>query len=291
MTDAANSDLEEVRSVLFGSERAELAELRARVAGIEALEDRIHSLEQIVLESSNRTQAVSEVLIGAVENVDGTPDDLGVALVPSMEHAVRTSARIDSSNLADALYPVMGPAMRKMIANMFTFGPDGSTKTFRVDQVLLIERESGILLAATATDETALQDADVVSGMLDAIRLFVQDAFDTPEHDGLQDLRVGDTSVLVEWGPRAVLASVVHGVPDENYRARASATLEAIHVDYHGALEDFDGSVDALDDTTVSLEALQSTAQDDSNGSSAIWWILGIITVVIIVAIIVLLAR
>ncbi len=287
MTEAANPDLEEVRSVLFGTERAELAELRERLRTVEALEARVRELEAKLLSSADRAETVGEVLVGAVEKTTGNEQDLGVALVPSMEHAIHTSARTDSTNLADALYPVMGPAMRKMIANMFTIGSDGSTNTFRVDQVLLIERESGVLLAATATDEESLQDADVVSGMLDAIRMFVQDAFDTPDHDGLQDLRVGDTSVLVEWGPRAVLASVVRGVPDAQYRERAASTLEAIHVDYQGALEDFDGSVDALDDTRAPLEALQSTVDTSRSSMAALWWIVALALIVVVIVLIV----
>ena len=199
MSDMHEAQLETVRTVLFGTERDELIDLRARVT----------KLEQLLLEQQDRADAVGEILVDAVRTTERSTPELGGALRPEVEYAIRDSAFSDSSVLAEALYPVMGPAMRKMIANLFSSDSAQSGRTFSVDQVMLIHRESGVLLAAAAGSDEDLQEADIVSGMLDAVRMFVQDAFDKPDHDGLQDLRVGDTSVLVEWGPEAVLASVV----------------------------------------------------------------------------------
>jgi len=233
----------EVQRLLGGDQRAELLMLRRRVEELEAL----------MMGEDGRANAVGEVLVDSVGGIQATA--LGAALTPSVEEAVNLSARSDSTVLAEALYPVMGPAIRKMIAAMFT--PNSAASgSFRVQQLLLIERESGVLLAASAADEEDLEDSDVVSGMLDAIRLFVQEAFDTPEHDGLQDLRVGDTSVLVEWGPNAVLASVVRGVPTNDYRRAAAITLEELHRDYGSELENFNGRVDAFDATRPRLRQL-----------------------------------
>jgi len=231
--EAVSSELAEVQRLLGGDQRAELIELRQRVEDLEAL----------LIARDSRAGAVGEVLVESVSGSRST--ELGAALTPSVEEAVNLSARTDSTVLAEALYPVMGPAMRKMIAAMFT-PSSASSGAFRVQQLLLIERESGVLLAASAEDEEDLEDSDVVSGMLDAIRLFVQEAFDTPDHDGLQDLRVGDTSVLVEWGPEAVLASVVRGVPTDDYRRAAAITLEDIHREYGSELENFDGRIDVF---------------------------------------------
>lgn len=258
MSDASNSDLEEVRRVLLRDDRAELEDLRRRVEHVEALEARIKHLEELLVAAEGRATAVGEVLVDAVDSAEASDDRLGLALQPSVESALHHSARDEGTALADALYPVMGPAMRKMIANLFTFDPLNRGQTFRVEQVLLIERDSGVLLAATASDQTSLEEADVVSGMLDAIRLFVQDAFNQPESDGLQDLRVGDTVVMVEWGPRAVLASVIRGIPDEGYRTRAATALEAVHAEYDDDLESFDGAVERFEGVEPALHTLQS---------------------------------
>jgi len=171
-----------------------------------------------------------------------------------------------------------------MIAAMFT-PSSASSGAFRVQQLLLIERESGVLLAASAKDEEDLEDSDVVSGMLDAIRLFVQEAFDTPEHDGLQDLRVGDTSVLVEWGPEAVLASVVRGVPTDDYRRAAAITLEDIHRDYGFELENFDGRIDVFEATRPRLKQLYKAGSKRSAAEKTQMGLRYLAMIVVLVAI------
>ena len=142
-----------------------------------------------------------------------------------------------------------------------------------------------MLLAATAIDGRT-EEADIVSGMLDAIRLFVQDAFHTPEHDGLQDLRVGNISVLVEWGPRAVLASVVRGVPDEEYRLRAAELLETLHRNFEGELSGNSGIAESLNGAVPMLHDLR-TSQEPARERGAV--VGALIAVAVIVAIVVIL--
>jgi len=266
MSDAVDGGLDELRNVLFQSEREELEELRRRVAQLEgfaarigALEGvpgRVDEIESLLLERADRAETIGGVLPDAIAHDEQNVEQLSLAMKTPTARAIYHSARDESGDLALALYPVIGPAVRKMIASLFSVGPpDGAP--FSVRQVLLIERESGLLLAASALEGGENQDADVVSGMLDAIRLFVQDAFDADEADGLQDLRVGNTSVLVEWGPRAVLASVVDGVPDDAYRLRAAQLLENLHVKYQQDLSASSGVISSLDNAIPLLHDLQ----------------------------------
>ena len=265
MSDAVDGGLDELRNVLFQSEREELEELRlrvaqleglvARIAPLEGVPGRVDEIESLLLEQGDRAQTVGGVLPDAISYNEENVEQLSMAMKTPTARAIYHSARDESGDLALALYPVIGPAVRKMIASLFSIGPpDGAP--FSVRQVLLIERESGLLLAASAL-EGDTQDADVVSGMLDAIRLFVQDAFDAEESSGLQDLRVGNTSVLVEWGPRAVLASVVDGVPDDAYRVRAAQLLESLHVKYQQDLSANSGVTSSLDNAIPLLHDLQ----------------------------------
>jgi len=286
--------IEQVRTVLFGAERDALVQLGHRVDDLAhlstkvdqhhaalqplselqvqitqqleqlrehhvQLQQQLTDLEELVGTLDGRTEAVSEVLVGAVSTVGRDVGVLGGVLKPEVEHALHDSARVDSTILAEALYPVMGPAMRKMIANLFTADPGGG-ELFVVSELLLIERSSGVLLASSSSSISDENDSDIVSGMLDAIRLFVEEAFDSPEHDGLRDLRVGDTSVLVEWGPKAILASVVKGVPTNDYRHAAAETLERLHLEHAQALENFDGRIHAFAPASVSLDALRKGA-------------------------------
>lgn len=248
------SDLDQIRSVLLGP-TVDLVEEQQRQ--IEVLTNRIATLEQIIIDKSGRAQAVDAVLVDAVRNSTRQVGELGYALQPEIDKAVYASARAEDTLLAEALYPVIGPAVRKMIAAMFT--PD-SSNAFHVEQILLIERSTGLMLASTATDARALDDADVVSGMIDALTTFVQDAFEASGNDGFSDLRVGDLSLLVETGPQAVIASVVRGLPTQAYRDHAADTLETFHVAYSGQLANFDGSIEAFDGAADALGELHAGA-------------------------------
>ncbi len=254
--------IEDLRSVLLRPDRQVLEQQRLEIC---ELHERVGQLEQLLLEKSDRADAVDEVLLDAVRRSKREQGLLGEALKPEVERAMFLSARSDDPMLAEALYPVIGPAVRKMIAAMFSLDKENSGTTFRVEQVLLIERSTGLMLASTATDEQALDDADVVSGMIDALIAFVQDAFEAPSNDGLQDFRVGDLSVLVESGPQAVIASVVRGIPSADYSDKAAAMLETFHIQYadelaafDGNLEPFEGAADRLadfhDQTSVSTD-------------------------------------
>lgn len=289
MSEASISPIDEVRDVLFGAERRKVTEQDETIAElrteVEELRETVARLEQVITEPPQRAVVVGEVLVEAVETPKETPGELGSALRTEIEHAVHESARTDSVVLAEALYPVMGPAMRKMIASIFTLDNSTPGDTFVVDQVLLIEREGGLLLAAAHRDASDAENADVVSGMLDAIRLFVQDAFDKEEQDGLRDLRVGDTSVLVEWGPRAVLASVVQGIPTDEYRDSAALTLEQFHVTHAFELENFSGDVGVFDGALSSLGQLRKQGEPPRSKT----WLYVVAAVILVAAVIALL--
>lgn len=239
-----DSGLEDLRSVLLRPDRELHEQQRLEIT---ELQKRVDYLEQLIVDTAGRAGAVDEVLVDAVSRSKREQGILGAALQPEVERAVYLSARSDDPMLAEALYPVIGPAVRKMIANMFSLDKSNSSTTFRVEQVLLIERSTGLMLASTATDQQALDDADVVSGMIDALVSFVQDAFEAPSHDGLQDFRVGDLSVLVESGPRAVIASVVRGIPTADYSEVSAKMLERFHVEYADELDAFDGNLEPFE--------------------------------------------
>lgn len=285
----AVSPLDEVRDVLFGDERRRVSAQDQMIAELQGqvteLEETVERLESLIDEQQKRAVVVGEVLVEAVETPKETPGELGSALRSEIEHAVHESARTDSVVLAEALYPVMGPAMRKMIASIFTLDNSNPGDTFVVEQVLLIEREGGLLLASVHRNSVDAENADVVSGMLDAIRLFVQDAFDKQEHDGLRNLRVGDTSVLVEWGPRAVLASVVQGIPTDEYRASAALTLEQFHATHAHHLENFSGDVSVFEGALSSLGQLREQGEPPRSKT----WMYVVAGVVLVIAIILLL--
>jgi OOP family OmpA-OmpF porin len=138
------------------------------------------------------------------------------------------------------------------------------TLLYRVEQVFLIHRETGLMLQHAAAGATAVQDTDMVSGMLTAIRDFVQDSFSTKQSDTLDTLQVGELTVWIEQGPRALLAGVIRGNAPLELRTLFRETLEQIHLEFSVELESFEGDATAFDPARKYLEACLQLQYDQS---------------------------
>src|SRR4029434_1356780 len=114
-----------------------------------------------------------------------------------------------------------------------------NTLVYRVEQVFLIHRPSGLLLQHIAAEGISVQDGDMVSGMLTAIRDFVQDSFHVSDEEGLQTLKVGGLSVWIEQGPHALVAVVIRGTAPPDLRATLQRAVESVHAQYSDLLESF----------------------------------------------------
>jgi OOP family OmpA-OmpF porin len=213
--------------------------------------------------------------------------NLARALTPPLERAITSSVKRNPRPLADALFPVMGPAIRKAVAASLASMIESLNRTlehavswrslqwrlealrtgrsfaevvvlktllYRVEQVFLIERRSGLLLLHVQAGSLPVQDADMVSGMLTAIRDFAQDSFRVADSESLEALKVGDLSVWIEPGPYALLAAVIRGTAPKELRSELQEALEAIHLQYGRVLESFAGDTSALEGARPILE-------------------------------------
>src|SRR5271170_726728 len=223
-----------------------------------------------------RTEDVSGVVAEAIERRRelGGSDALSDALAPTIETALRESVRKDPSTLADALFPVMGPAIRRSILETLRSFLDSFNQildqslswqglkwrmealrtgrsftevallhslVFRVEQVFLIHKKTGLPIAHAVATAVAMQDPSLVSGMLSAIQDFVRDSFHTGQGQGVNRMNVGDLDVWVENGPYAILAVVIRGIAPRSLRQRMDETLEKIHADYAEQLASYEG--------------------------------------------------
>lgn len=254
-----NRTFEDLRDILLAQEKREIAFLRDRIEN-----------------PAVRAEDLSAVIAEAIElrREHGGQENLNKALTPSVEEALRESVRKDPSVLAGALFPVMGPAIRKSIVESIrsmlesfnqalehSFSIEGirwrieSMRTgkpfaeivllhsllYRVEQVFLIHKMTGLLLGHCVAPQVATQDPTLVSGMLSAIQSFVRDSFLVRNEDSLDSLQVGELEVWVEGGPLAILAAVIRGHAPASYRATLEKTIEEIHRGFGPALERFDG--------------------------------------------------
>jgi OOP family OmpA-OmpF porin len=222
-----------------------LAELRAILLG----PDRTawEALRQRLDNPSRRAEDVAGVLAEAVRLRSDVK--LRRALQPLLEEALQISVQSNPRMLADALFPIFGKAIRKAITSEL----DGMLQSFsrtleqslswrsvqwrwesfrtvksyaeivilrsllyRVEQVFLIHRNSGLLLQhveVPSPDSPAeTKDPEMVPGMLTAIQDFVRDSVSGAESENLEAVRMGNVGVVLAYGPDAILAGFARGV-------------------------------------------------------------------------------
>src|SRR5262245_29677983 len=295
--DAVDDSLSELRSLLVGPERRDLTALQAHFS-----------------DPSLQTRDVSRVLPDAIA-LRATDPQLSKALAPSIEVAVTASVRKDPRPLADALFPVMGPAIRKAIAHTLASMMESLNRTvehslswravqwrwtafrtgkpfaevvllntleYRVDQVFLIHAETGLLLQEVWSEPRAVRETDQISAMLTAIRDFVRDSFKTRDEDTLDALRVGELSVIVEQGPHALLAGVVRGTAPQTLRTAFQNALERIHFQLGTELQAYTGDSSPFERARPEMEAcLVTQFRPRQKGASYTRWAVAAILVLL----------
>ncbi len=246
-----------------------------------------------------RARELSRPLPEAIRLRNAQDDALTDALAPTIVSAFHHSIKKDPRPVADAISPLMGPAIRRAIAialSGFVQTIDQALKhslswqgtkwrvealrtgksfaevvlyhtlVYRSEQVFLIHKQTGLLLQHVASDPTITKDADIVSGMLTAMQVaignFARDSFGSTEQQ-IDTLDMGDREVWFESGPHAVLAVVIRGEAPETLRNDYFApALEAIHIEQREAFESFNGDSSEFEDVRPRLEeCLQSQYQ------------------------------
>jgi outer membrane protein OmpA-like peptidoglycan-associated protein len=290
------TEFDELRSLIVGPEQRELRSLRAR------LDDR-----------ARQARDVSQVLPEAVLLRKDDPH-LTRALAPTIEEAITDSVRRNPQPLADALFPVIGPAIRKAIAATLSGMVDALNRTlehslswravqwritalrtgkpfaeivllhtlvYRVEHVLLIDRRSGLLVQHVTGPATPVQDPDLVFAMVTAIRDWVNDSFRLVDGDTLDTFKFGDLNGWIEHGPSAMLAAVFRGTAPPEFRTMLQEALERVHAQFGEALRDFNGDTAAFEPVRPMLEACLAAQyrRDEKRNPRWVWAIAAVVLV------------
>ncbi len=255
----------------------ELAELRQLLLAPE--QQQIANILDRLNNPRVRAREMSRALTESVRLRTAQDDTLTEALTPTVVTAFQGSIRKNPKPVADAIAPLMGPAIRRYISMMlngmvqsfdqalkYSLSWQGMrwrleaarsgksfaevvmlhTLVYRVEQVFLIHKPSGVKLNHVSADSVRAQDADIISGMMtaiqEAIKSFAHDSFGSARDETIDTLDLGDREVWFEAGPHAVLAILIRGKAPESLRGEYFVpALEAIHIEMGETLQSFDG--------------------------------------------------
>lgn len=295
---AGGDELSALRDLLLSPEQNQLGELRQRLDDPKRYAEDVSRVlpESILLRASQDKQLTN-------------------ALMPTVEEALQISVQRNPRILTNAIFPIIGPAIRRAITSAIqnliqslnetldsSFSLRGlqwrlealqtgkpfaeivllRTLRYRVEQVFLIHRKTGLLLQSSVAEAVTGQDADMVSSMLTAIQDFVRDSFGIQQEDTLGSMQVGELTVWIEQGPEALIAGVIRGTAPEELRLIFQEALETIHLEKKEDLASFEGDNAPFEACRPILEmCLQQVYQrtQAKKASPVLWILAGVLAV------------
>ena len=291
--------LDELRNLLLSPYRAQIDKLQQRLDTPEL-----------------NARDVSRVLPEAIAQRSTQDRKIEIALGPITARAIQSTIKKDRQIFVDALFPIMGPAIRKAIAAAIqgmiqsfnqvlehsfsiqsfkwrlealrTRKPFAEivllhTLVYQVEQVFLIHRDSGLVLQHVVAGSVEAQDPDLVSGMLTAIKDFVQDSFGSQQEEALETMRVGERNVWIEHGQHAILAAVIRGNPPVDFQQLLRDAVDEIHFKESRNLASFNGDSAPYESVRYILDScLQAQFKKQKRKSS---YLLPILVGVVLVAV------
>ncbi|MBD2447653.1 OmpA family protein [Nostoc sp. FACHB-152] len=290
----------------------ELSLLRSVLLGVEPTQ--LHKLYERLNNPQIQPEDISRLLPEAVVLRSKQDKQLVEAIVSSVEEAIQASVTQDENVLSEAFFPIIGPATRKAIAAALdemmqslnqtlehSLSPESikwrleakrtgksfaeiillRTLLYRVEQIFLIHRKTGLLLHHVMLKQVAAQDPDLVAAMLTAIQDFIKDSFTVHNEATLSSLRFGELIIWIEAGPQAIIAGIIRGKPPQELREVFQAAIEKIHLKLGTELHNFEGETEPFQASQPYLDScltVQYKTASKQNYTYA-WALLGLIAI------------
>jgi outer membrane protein OmpA-like peptidoglycan-associated protein len=291
----------------------ELEQLRTVILGKDH-----HLITDTVNEQAR--EIVGKVLTEALHDRQNKDGSVNKVLLPIVENSVEHSVTHHSDRLITSLYPLMGSLVRKSVGAFlsdfiektnqliehsftikglkwrikawqagvsFTQYVVSQTYNYRVEHILLIHQETGLLLKSVNLEQQSHNDADLISSMLTAINDFVGDSFQT-NIDGLkeqlQTVSTDNFNLLIKPGPSAIIVAAVTGNPPQEVSEQLQITLENVHRLYMDEFEQFNGDNALFDNAENELRDCllteEKTSEERLNKKPWFAWLLITITII-----------
>ena len=253
--------LESLRDILFGQYRQQIAELEAELADLERRvsdEDALIAMIAPVLGDVIRRK----IRDAREEMIEALYPIIGQTVVRAVSEAMRDLARAVDAQMRSSFGPRV--VWRRLQARLRGVSSAEmalrEALPFEVAEIFLVHRETGLLLRHLGRGPQASPDSDLVSGMLTAIRDFVQDAFGRGEEGQLDEIQYGERCILIEASQHAYLAVVVDGVEPPGFRAEMRERIVQVEHTYEKVLRRYEGDPAALAPVEGALRSLMRSA-------------------------------
>ncbi|MEL7145140.1 MAG: cell envelope biogenesis protein OmpA [Bacteroidota bacterium] len=262
-----NRGIDELKKILFEEENQKYQRLQEKLDDFQKnTDDKFKNFQLSEKEVEDLVSHITEVM----------PEKLGPAITKTLKTQIESSR----DEVVQVLYPIMGQMIKKyiqkeiqilseridqQIQKTFSFesiidaikalfikksGGQIITEAYgsQIEEIFLIEKDSGLLIASYSKNE--LLDQDMVSGMLTAIKAFVEDAFQK-EGQELETIEYDLYKIYLKSFNKFYVAAVVSGVFTATFQDKLDTmilkfveemTLRAANInkeDYEKGLEEY----------------------------------------------------
>jgi hypothetical protein len=278
----ADPSLESLRDILFGRYRQQLDALRAEV---DDLERQVTDRESLV---GTIAPLLGDLIRRKVrdareEMIDALYPIIGQVVVRAVGEAIRDLVRTIDARMRRSVSP---RALWRRLRARARGVSDGEMALrealpFAVSDVLLIHRETGLLLWHVSDDREGMPDSDLVSGMLTAIRDFARDALGQGEEGQLDEIQYGEQRILIETAQYAYLAVVVDGIEPPGFQAAMRERVIEISHAHERVLRDYEGDPSSLAAVEMPLRSLLTAAEPRMLSAPQKWILAGALVVLL----------
>jgi len=248
--------------------------------------EKINALSQEILVREKVSARVDPLIDEKIEDLrKNFPEYFG----DTITETIKTQIRDSQDEVVDALYPIMGKMVKKFIIaeisklseninqkvkktfsfkevfNRFKRRASGVSEgdailqdAFqpKIEEVFVIEKDSGILLGNHSTGNIA--NKDMVSGMLTAIKAFAEDAF-SKEGQDLEDVKFETFQILLYNFQTVYVAVAASGVLNATFKGKLTDRVNDFAEDL------FDDRSDLEDESKLNEMIINYLIKDDLN--------------------------
>ncbi len=230
------------------------------------------------IEDDALLEALTPIVTKLIDkNYESSQDKIALQMAPLIGSAIREQIKSSKEDVIDALYPVMGSMISRYVTKMleetlstineqiqnglsfkalsrkFRAKVRGVSETelllnessaSNVRALLLIHKETGIVLAEAHNPNTPLEEPEMIASMMSAIRSFVNDWIDKNRSDNeLGEIEYGGNKIILENSGYSYLAVIVDGAAYGKTYESIRKTLEVIVMEHGEAIKEFNGDL------------------------------------------------
>ncbi|MEH2297379.1 OmpA family protein [Nostoc sp.] len=276
--------ISELLRLTIAESKEEIAEVIAPIID-QAIQSRTEQ------DKNSMSTAIAPVITLAIsQQIIIAPEEVSDAIAPVIGQAIKKQIEIEQNIVVDALYPIIGSTIAKYMAETIsainrqveeTLSVKGIKRKIRaklqgvseaelilkealpftIQAIFLIHKASGLIISDIQHSDVEQLEAEMIAGMLTAIRSFANDCINQSGRiTELDAIEYGTSKIILEVAGYCYLAIVVQGKPSKRFTYEMRQTFSKIVKTYGNLIEKFDGDPDLIPiQVSTLLEELKDT--------------------------------